>query len=90
MDGCGGRTSQSEANYRKIKAACHLRRLIEQRGRDGPIIDWLDGLTGDCPCKRAASVSDQCHARCPDLPKCCDGGVRMSAYEVISDLKCSP
>ena len=46
-----------------------LRRLIEQRGRDGTIIDWLDALSADCPRRRAASVSDQCHARCPDLPK---------------------
>jgi hypothetical protein len=33
------------------------------------IFDWLDALTHDCPRKRAASVSDQCHARCPDLPE---------------------
>jgi len=46
-----------------------LRRLIEEHGRDGTILDWLEGLTADCPRKRAASVSDQCHARCPDLPK---------------------
>jgi hypothetical protein len=26
-------------------------------------------LTGDCPRKRSASISDQWHARCPDLPK---------------------
>ena len=46
-----------------------LRRLIEQHGRDCTILEWLDGLTTDCPRKRAASVSDQCHARCPELPK---------------------
>jgi len=46
-----------------------LRRLIEQRGRDGTIIDWLDELAADCPRKHAAAISDQCHARCPDLPK---------------------
>ena len=47
-----------------------LHRLIEQRGRDGTIIEWLVELTADCPRKRSASVSDdQCHARCPDLPK---------------------
>jgi len=38
-------------------------------GATGTIIDWLDALTADCPRKRAASVSDQCHARCSDLPK---------------------
>jgi hypothetical protein len=46
-----------------------IRRLIEQRGRDVRILDWLDELTADCPRKCAASISDQCHARCPDLPK---------------------
>jgi hypothetical protein len=46
-----------------------LRRLIEKRGRDVRILDWLNELTADCPRKRSASISDQCHARCPDLPK---------------------
>jgi hypothetical protein len=46
-----------------------LRRLIQHHGSDGTIIDWLDALTADSPRKRAASVSAQCHARCPDLPK---------------------
>ena len=46
-----------------------LRRLIGQRGRDVRILDWLEELTADYPRKRAASISDQCHARCPDLPK---------------------
>jgi hypothetical protein len=46
-----------------------VRRLVEQHSRDGKIVDWLDGLTADCPRKRAAGVSDQCQARCPDLPK---------------------
>jgi len=46
-----------------------LRWLIQKRGPDVRILDWLDELTADCPRKRAASVSDQCHARCPDLPR---------------------
>ena len=46
-----------------------LHRLIDQRGGDGTILGWLDKLTADCPRKRAASVNDQCHVRCPDLPK---------------------
>jgi hypothetical protein len=33
------------------------------------IIEWFAALTADCPRKRAARVSDQCHARSPDLPK---------------------
>jgi hypothetical protein len=43
--------------------------LIQKRGRDVRILDWLDELTADCPRKRSANISDQCHARCPDLPK---------------------
>jgi len=39
--------------------------LIDQHGGNGTIISWLDALTRDCPRKRAASVSDQCHARAP-------------------------
>ena len=35
-----------------------LRRLIDQQGDDGTIIDWLDGLTTDCPRRRDASISD--------------------------------
>jgi hypothetical protein len=46
-----------------------VHRLIEQRGRDGKIIDWKDGITADCPRRKAANYSDQCAARCPDLPK---------------------
>jgi len=47
-----------------------LRRRIKQRGRDVRILDWLDELTTDCPRKRAASVSDQCHARAPICRRC--------------------
>jgi hypothetical protein len=46
-----------------------LHRLIDRRGRDLRILDCLDELTADCPRKQSASISDQCHARCPDLPK---------------------
>lgn len=30
-----------------------LSRLIDKRGRDGKVIDWLDELTADCPKKQA-------------------------------------
>jgi hypothetical protein len=49
-----------------------LRRLIEQHERDGKIVDWLDALTADCPRRRAAGISDQCHARVPRSP---EGGI---------------
>jgi hypothetical protein len=42
---------------------------IEDRGRDAKLIDWLDELTADCPKKIAHNMSDQCAARCPDLPR---------------------
>ena len=44
-------------------------RLIEQRGRDAKLIDWLAEITADCPKKPAGNMSDQCAARCPDLTK---------------------
>jgi len=46
-----------------------LRRLIEERGRDGKIIDWLSELTADCPKMTAHNMNDPCGARCPDLPR---------------------
>ena|SRR5262245_34354920 len=47
-----------------------VKRLIEERGRNGKIIDWLDELTADCPKKIAHNMNDPCGARCPDLPCC--------------------
>jgi hypothetical protein len=38
-------------------------RLIEQRGRDGKVADWLAEITADYPKKQAGDLSDQC----PDL-----------------------
>jgi len=46
-----------------------VRRLIDQHGGNGTIIEWLAKLTADCPRKSSASISNQCYARCPDLPK---------------------
>jgi hypothetical protein len=46
-----------------------LNRLIERRGRDAKLVDWLDELTADCPKKQARNMSDRCAARCPQLPK---------------------
>jgi hypothetical protein len=43
-----------------------VNRLIQNRGRDAKLIDWLDELTGECPKKIA---HDPCGARCPDLPR---------------------
>jgi hypothetical protein len=46
-----------------------LQRLIDDRGRDAKLIDWLDEITADCPKKIAHNMNDPCGARCPDLPK---------------------
>ena len=46
-----------------------LARLINQRGRDGKLIDWLDELTAECPKKIAHNMNDPCGAWFPGLPK---------------------
>jgi hypothetical protein len=46
-----------------------LQHLIDDRGRDARVIDWLDEITADCPKKRTHDWNDQCAARCPDLPR---------------------
>jgi hypothetical protein len=46
-----------------------LNRLIERRGRNAKLIDWLDELTADCPKKQAHNMNDPCGAKCPQLPK---------------------
>jgi hypothetical protein len=46
-----------------------LSRLIDKRGRDGKVIDWLGELTADCPTKKARDMNDPCAARCQDLAR---------------------
>jgi hypothetical protein len=46
-----------------------LNRLIEKRGRDAKVIDWLDELTAECPKKIACNMNDTCGAKCPQLPR---------------------
>jgi hypothetical protein len=43
-------------------------RLIELRGRDGKVVDFLAEITADCPKKQAGNFNDLCAARCPELP----------------------
>ena len=43
--------------------------LIEVRGRDAKVIDWLDELTDACPKKLARKLNDPCGARCRDLAR---------------------
>ena len=46
-----------------------LARLIEKRGRNAKVIDWLDELTATCPKNVAHNMNDSCGAKCPQLPK---------------------
>jgi len=46
-----------------------LQRLIDDRGRNAKVIDWLDEITRDCPKKRTHKMNDQYGARCPDLAR---------------------
>jgi hypothetical protein len=46
-----------------------LQRLIDDRGRNAKVIDWLDEITADCSKKLAHNMNDPCGARCPDLPR---------------------
>jgi hypothetical protein len=55
--------------YQRDREIIAFARLIEQRGRNGKVIDWLAEITADCPKKQAGNMSDQCAARCPDLPR---------------------
>ena len=45
------------------------RAVIEKRGRDAKLVDWLDELTAECPKKTAHNMNDRCGARCQDLAK---------------------
>jgi hypothetical protein len=44
-------------------------RLIEQRGCDAKVVDFLAEITADCPKKQAGNFNDMCAARCPELPR---------------------
>jgi hypothetical protein len=46
-----------------------LAKLIDKRGRDGKIVDWLDQITADCPKKATISWNDRCAARPINLPR---------------------
>ncbi len=43
--------------------------MIDQRGEDPSVIDWLGEITADCPRKQERNRNDQCGARCPDLAR---------------------
>jgi hypothetical protein len=66
------------ASHRPYCARCYqsgrdgcdgLSRLIDKRGRDAKVIDWLDELTAECPKKMAHNMNDPCGAQYPQLPQ---------------------
>jgi hypothetical protein len=56
------------ARSASVPGRYRLRRLIDARGRDAKVIDWLDGLTADCPKNITHNMNDLRGARCPQLP----------------------
>ena len=44
-----------------------LHRLIEKRGREAKLVDWLDAITADCAKKRAGNMNDRCGATVPAI-----------------------
>jgi hypothetical protein len=40
-------------------------RLIEQRGRDAKVTDFLTDITADCPKRDTVNWNDRCRAQCP-------------------------
>jgi hypothetical protein len=46
-----------------------VQHVIEERGGNAKLIDWLDEITADCPKKMAHNTNDSCGARRPDLPR---------------------
>ena len=46
-----------------------LNRLIEDRGRDANLVDWLAEIAADCPKRVTVNWNDRCRAQCPDLPR---------------------
>jgi hypothetical protein len=64
------------ARLEALRAACdkcgragryRLERRIAEHGRDMKIPDWLATISGDCPKRETASISDRCAVQCPEL-----------------------
>jgi len=62
-------TSSASSNKCGRHGRYNVARLIERLGADAKLTDWIAGITHDCPKRRSLDMSDQCGARCPDLPK---------------------
>ena len=55
-----------------------LGRLIEKRGRDAKMIDWLDEITADCPKKSANNMNDCARRGVRICQRCCRSRIPIS------------
>jgi hypothetical protein len=46
-----------------------VRRLIENRGSNYSLPDWLDELAANCSKRITVNWNDRCGAQCPDLAR---------------------
>ena len=64
----------------KLDAACRVHalptqgpvqrvQLVQQYGRKGNLMKWMQMLNSDCPKRDALQLRDRCDLICPDLPK---------------------
>jgi hypothetical protein len=67
-----------------------LSRLIDKRGRDAKVIDWLDELTADCPKKIAHNMNDPCGARCPQLSQRAIKTMRKHSFKKVGGVPKPP
>jgi hypothetical protein len=57
----------------------NVARLVERIGADAKLTDYLtEVITADCLRRKSIDMSDQCGARCPDVPKVFSGSIDMS------------
>jgi hypothetical protein len=50
------------------KGCYSVLKLIQQYGRKGNLMKWMEMLNSDCPKRDAAQLRERCDLICPDLP----------------------
>ena len=64
----------------QLSAQC---RLIEKRGRDGKVIDWLDELTAECPKKQARNTERSVRGAVPGFgEECCSARCASKRWRI--------
>jgi hypothetical protein len=51
------------------KGRYSVRKLLEQYGREGSMMQWREQLNTGCPKRDAPQLHDRCDLICPDLSK---------------------